>query len=787
MQIGWDRTFETLPDLVALIDREHRILRVNKAMAERLGRSPVECIGQHCYRLLHGMDDIPAFCPHLRLLEDGAAHSTEIHEEHLGGDFIVSASPFFDERGALAGCVHVARDITKQKNIEDSVRRREEQLRNIVEHSTNVFFSHTPDHVLTYMSPRVRDVLGYEPEEAMIRWTELSSDNPLNREGFELTQRAIDTGERQTPYRLELVRKDGRKVWVEVNESPIVRDGKTVEVVGSLTDVTGRQQAQNALRESEERFRTIFDSVNDAITIHDLATGAVLYFNERVLELTGYGHEEAHHLNVAALSSGVHPYTPEEALKWLKRAADGKPHLVEWQVRDKEGSPFWVEVNMRRALIQGRDCLIIAARDITDRRGIEDALKENERRLRLITNNMLDLVTVVDVNGGIEFISPSHRQVLGYGPEELIKEWGVDLIHPDDRDMLTQSIRGTIARGKPGVAQFRVRHADGHHVWLETVGNPILDEDGTQVGIIFSSRDITEWKSGEQALRNGEEKYREILDNIDDGYYEVDLAGNFTFFNDVLPRFMGYSRDELMGSTFRTAMDEENAVKVFQIFHEVYRTGIPRRLAQWESTKKDGSKVYVESSVFLVRDADGRPAGFRGVVRDITERKQFQDRLHAMAITDQLTELHNRRGFISLAGQQLKAAVRMKQQLLLAFIDLDGMKRINDIWGHEEGDRALVNAAKVLRQTFRGSDIIARIGGDEFAVLALDVTEKMPEIFMGRLQARLDDHNSGEDRGYLLSLSVGNTFFDPENPRTLDELMSEADKLMYEDKRRKSG
>jgi diguanylate cyclase (GGDEF)-like protein/PAS domain S-box-containing protein len=546
-----------------------------------------------------------------------------------------------------------------------------------------------------------------------------------------------------------------------------------------------KRRVEIDLRESEEHLRTILDSVNDAITIHDLKTGEILYVNNRMCELTGYTRDEAIRVNVAMLSSGEHPYTAKEALKWLVKAAEGTPQIIEWHAKDKNGRLFWVEVNMRKALIRGEGRLIRAARDITERKQMEDKLKDSERRLRLITNNMMDLITVVNMNGTVEYISPSHKQILGYESEEYIKKWGIDLIHPDDREKILQTIRETFTEKKHQVAESRILHADGHYVWLETVVDQLLDEEQKLAGVVFSSRDITERKKAEKALLNSEEKYRQILENIDDGYYEVDLDGHFTFFNDVLPRFLGYAHEELSRENFKITMDEQNVKKVFKVFHGVYLTGVPARLVEFEIKRKDGSKAYVESSVSLIRDTEGEPIGFRGVVRDIAERKQFQDMLHAMAITDQLTGLYNRRGFITLAEQQLKYADRTKRKVLLSFIDLDDMKNINDIWGHEEGDRALVNTAKILKQAFRESDIIARIGGDEFAVLASDAIDAMQDVLINRLHQQIDIHNTQKDLIYMLALSIGSTFYEPDNPRSLDELMSKADKLMYEDKRRK--
>jgi PAS domain S-box-containing protein len=133
-----------------------------------------------------------------------------------------------------------------------------------------------------------------------------------------------------------------------------------------------------------------------------------------------------------------------------------------------------------------------------------------------------------------------------------------------------------------------------------------------------------EHKRVEKALQKSEEKYRAILENIEDGYYEVDIAGNLVFFNDALRRIYGYTEDELMGMNNRQYMDEETAKAAYQTFNAVYRTGKPAKVFDWEFIKKDGTRVSVEASVSLIRDSTGKPVGFRGIVRDITERKQAE-------------------------------------------------------------------------------------------------------------------------------------------------------------------
>jgi diguanylate cyclase (GGDEF)-like protein len=183
----------------------------------------------------------------------------------------------------------------------------------------------------------------------------------------------------------------------------------------------------------------------------------------------------------------------------------------------------------------------------------------------------------------------------------------------------------------------------------------------------------------------------------------------------------------------------------------------------------------------------GIGAGTRRLWSQTLLREKLEEELLSLSITDPLTGLHNRRGFISLAEQQLKLSDRNKRGVQLYFADLDGLKWINDTLGHEEGDKALIETATVFKEAFRTSDIIARLGGDEYAALAVDITEAKSEIFTARLQSLIDRRNNQENRRYRLSISVGCAYYDPEHPCSLDELTASADKLMYEQKQNKKG
>ena len=196
-----------------------------------------------------------------------------------------------------------------------------------------------------------------------------------------------------------------------------------------------------------------------------------------------------------------------------------------------------------------------------------------------------------------------------------------------------------------------------------------------------------------------------------------------------------------------------------------------------ESAIGAGAREFIRKPFFI----DEFILRFDKMIRD----HRGEEELLALSLTDELTGLYNRRRFFVLTEQCLKVAIRTKKRSSLLYIDMDDLKWINDHYGHNEGDQALINLAGILKKTFRDSDIIARIGGDEFVVL-LESTVEKDEILMTRLYENLKDHHADGTRRYKLSISVGAAQFDPENPISIDELLSKADTLMYAQKRKRS-
>jgi diguanylate cyclase (GGDEF)-like protein/PAS domain S-box-containing protein len=203
------------------------------------------------------------------------------------------------------------------------------------------------------------------------------------------------------------------------------------------------------------------------------------------------------------------------------------------------------------------------------------------------------------------------------------------------------------------------------------------------------------------------------------------------------------------------------------------------------SAPTDRGTIYVEITSSPLRDKTGKIIAGIEVVRDITDRKRMEDKLRAAVITDDLTGILNRRGFFTLADQQLKIAKRLNKEILILSADMDNLKEINDALGHKAGDSALIDMANIIRSSFRESDIIGRIGGDEFAVLQMDRVNADINKHIARLHKNIEKFNEKRKGNYKLSLSVGAVRNEAQGSYSLEELLIEADKFMYNDKRSK--
>ncbi len=269
-----------------------------------------------------------------------------------------------------------------------------------------------------------------------------------------------------------------------------------------------------------------------------------------------------------------------------------------------------------------------------------------------------------------------------------------------------------------------------------------------------------------------------VVESSNDAIISEDMEGRVLSWNPAAERLYGFSFEEARGKPISIIVPHTHQQEFEELWKQVI-SGEQIQNFETERITKGGIRVDVSMSVAPLRDASGTVIGVSTVARDITEKKKTEE-LRRLALLDELTGLNNRRGFILLAGHQATVAKRDKRPMVLLFIDLDNLKTINDSFGHSEGDRAIADAALVLKETFRESDVVARVGGDEFCVLMMSDGPVMDtETPLARLQTNGDLHNARRDRPYKLSFSVGRAEYDPEAPSSIEELMQAADEAMY--------
>lgn len=286
---------------------------------------------------------------------------------------------------------------------------------------------------------------------------------------------------------------------------------------------------------------------------------------------------------------------------------------------------------------------------------------------------------------------------------------------------------------------------------------------------------LAQERSARAAVRAEREHTARILERITDGVIALDPGWRITYANGVAEELLGLTREGLLGKDVRQHVPDAEESVFYRHYERALQEQVP---VHFEAASR-------LTDAWLEVHAYPSPAGLTIFFRDVTERHEHEEKLRSLSMVDELTGLYNRRGFFTLANQQCKHAERKRRGLLLVFIDLDGLKQINDTLGHVAGDQAIVALAAALRHSFRESDVLARLGGDEFAALALEADAGVASIPLRRLMESIDDFNRGGALSLPLSISIGTAFFDPDHPRSVDDLLAIADGRMYARKREK--
>ena len=569
----WEHTFEAVPDLIAILDTNYKVIRANKAMSDKFGITPEECIGMTCYNVVHGTDEPPSFCPHKQLLNDGNEHTGELYEDNLGGDFLVSASPLYDSEGKLQGSVHVARDIKERK-------KREKELYGL---NKAYMALGNSSHAMV----RAKDELEYLEDVCKIIvedcghsmvWVgyadedEAKTVRPVAYSGFE-------DGYLET---LNITWADTERGRGPTGTA--IRTGKPGACKNMQVDSKFSPWRENAIERGYASSLALplkaYGRVFGALTIYSTETDS---FSDDEVKLLGELAENlAYGINVIRLH-----ISREQAEAELKETRDN----LEIQVKE---------------------------RTLELEKAYESLKFANNYNRSLIEANLDPLVTI-GPDGKITDVNYSTEQVTGYPRDEII---GTDFSdYFTEPEKARNGYKEVFREGWVFDYPLEIKHRDGHVTPVLYNASVYKDESGDIIGVFAAARDITEIKQAENEIK----RQAELLNLTQEAIIVRDMDSKVLFWNDGAVKIYGWGMEEANGKITHSLLKTDFSVSLKEINDELINKG------QWGGelvhTKRDGTQITVLSRQVLKKDEKGSPISILEINSDISERKEMEEEL----------------------------------------------------------------------------------------------------------------------------------------------------------------
>jgi two-component system NtrC family sensor kinase len=476
------------------------------------------------------------------------------------------------------------------------------------------------DGKFCYVNSTFPIAIGYTVDELVGR-DSLEIVVPEGREMVKENTIKMLRGELRSPYQFRVTCKNGSIVWVMATVKSIQYRGRPA-VLGNYMEITERKRMEEAAKESEERYKELADSITDVFFAMDESL-KYTYWNRASEILTGIRAEDA----IGKSLPEIFPDTPA-----IRRATEVYSAVLHTQrsrtfgtdYTDRHGRHYIFEISV----YPSRNGVSVFVRDMTEHKQLEQAQREAEDEKSALLEEAPVSMVHTDLKGKITRVNERFESESGYSRGEVIGNsvFELDWFSTDTLRLLAKRMAARLSGSSAKHWETQFKRKDGRQIWIDLEGK-ILRRSGVPAGFQIVAANITERKQTENALRQSEERYRTILEEMEDAYFEVDLGGHLTFFNSPLCRDLGYVKEELIGKSYKDLTAPQDIELVFRVFNQVHRTGVPNKGFAWTTIRKDGSQGFAETSISLLRNDKGETLGFRGVGRDIAERKQAEEQL----------------------------------------------------------------------------------------------------------------------------------------------------------------
>lgn len=412
---------------------------------------------------------------------------------------------------------------------------------------------------------------------------------------------------------------------------------------------------------------------------------------------------------------------------------------------------------------------------LSDQDRLRNRIRESELRYRMLADHSGDLVMRIRPNGDRMYVSPSVKELLGWEVEDFLKP-RPDLIHPDDRERIAAEVIRLRAEGGTTTATYRLRHKDGHYLWIEAFARLVPSPDGDgSMDIIYTGRDVTERVRIEQALVESQAQLRTITDNMPAVIARIDMYERYTYINRFVEQVSGESPADIIGKSVREVRGNALYDRLKPYLDRAYDGETV--LFEYEAAYR-GRSLHFQVHYVPDRDAEGKVRGLYALTTEITHIKNVERELLRLAHQDALTGLANRRYFNERVAGILKRARQREVPVLLALVDIDNFKAINDTYGHAIGDVVLAEMGRCLQRLVREGEVVARIGGDEFVVFSDDIGNvRQAKAFIQSLWERLHMTVDAGDAQVRVKMSIGAALC--KNEIAGDAVMKLADEALY--------
>ena len=674
------------------------------------------------------------------------------------------------------GVLLAMRDVTTRRLAEESLRLSEARFRSLVHNSSDFMLVIRADGTLDYASPSVQRLLGYA-DDAYTGKSPLEFVHPDDRDlvagRLGMLLRGTHPGD-TAEYRVR--HRDGHWVWFESIATNMLHDPAVRAIVVNARDITARKEAEEAVRRSEERLRLALDAAGMAIWDWNFTTNQFVR-SERMAELYGLPPGALDDPAVDPLAR-VHPDDRPLIDEMDRRhIEDGAPYDVTYRVPFPDGTTHWLRERGHLLLESGgaQRRLIGVTSDITALKRADEQVREAEARFRTLVEQIPAVTYIATRTPGTHalrkiYVSPQIEELLGYTAAEWLSDPYLFLtaVHPEDVGRLEAADARANRTGRFR-CEFRLRGRKGQDVWVRDQSSRVSsDPDGGELwqGVIF---DVTEEKRAEQAMRF----HAGLLNQVEAAVIGTDQHRVVTIWNRFAETLYGWKSAEAIGRPVTDLIVPAGTTPALPIDGQ----GSGEHLAR----RKDGALIPVHFSVAPIVNRHGETTGYVGVAVDVSERKQFEERLAEIAYRDPVTGLANRPRLMD----DLQAALRgasASAPVALLFLDLDRFKVVNDSLGHDAGARLLKQVGDRLATCVRPQDVIARFGGDEFAIVCagLTGTDQAADI-ADRVLASLTEPFDLDGRQAFIGGSVGIAIAG--GPQIdAGELTRRADVAMYEAK-----